>query len=218
MNKARTYNGIALGLGSLVLAGCASLQEPDTTTCMQSHSTRAIIFNTGGTKYNTDCNDGRAAFALLNRSGDPVGNALGFLLYMDQNKEAKSNLEERMGGKDNVKVAPETVAGLLTSPDNTSRYMGLQIYLYQPEKTRADVSTILQAEGHDPKTLLATVIAENAGNKDQNIDGIARDWAREHATAPMGVAATTCAQTPGCQRSISDTGVTYTFKKKQQPQ
>lgn len=213
MKNSALYNRVALGLSTLVLAGCQTLQKPNTDTCMQERSFRAIFFNTGGTTYNTDCNDGRTAYALLARQGDPVGNALGFLLYMDQNKQAKANLEARLGGKDKVKVAPETVAGLMLSSDPTSRYLGLQIYTAQPEETRINVSDIILAEKKEPKAVIAAIMAENKADQGQGAENLTRDWAHEHAKAPQGIAATTCAATTGCKRAITGSGVTYTFPK-----
>lgn len=213
MSVSSLYTRMALGLTPVFLAGCTTLQQPNTDTCMQVKSVRALVFNTGGTSYNTDCNDGRTSFALLNRAGDPVGNALGFLLYMDQNKQAKTMLEQRMGGKDKVTVAPETIAGLLTSADATSRYLGLQIYSAQPEEGRVQVNDIITATQKDPKELVTAILAENQSDNGFKAENRAREWARDHATAPKGVAATTCAATPGCQRTVTQGGVEFTFSK-----
>lgn len=206
MKHASLFNRAALGIATLVLAGCQTLQKPNTDTCMQERSLRALVFNTGGTTYNTDCNDGRTAFALLNRSGDPVGNALGFLLYMDQNKAARDMLEARMGGKDNVRVAPETVAGLLLSGDETSRYVGFQIYAASPEETRKNVNTILISEKADPKAILALDLSRERSN--------AIAWAREHALAPENTPATVARlKRDDCTKIRTTTGVTWSCPK-----
>lgn len=210
MKHASLFNRAACITTALVLAGCQSLQKPNTDTCMQEHSVRALLFNTGGTTYNTDCNDGRTAFALLNRSGDPVGNALGFLLYMDQNKAARTMLETRMGGKDNVKVAPETVAGLLLSGDETSRYVGFQIYAASPEDARRNVNAILIAEKADPKALLALDLSRERSN--------AIAWAREHALAPANSPAPVARlKRDDCIKTRTASGVTWSCPKPATP-
>ncbi len=210
MKHASLFNRAALGIATLVLAGCQTLQKPNTDTCMQERSMRALLFNTGGTTYNTDCNDGRTAYALLKRSGDPVGNALGFLLYMDQNKAAKEMLEARMGGKEKVKVEPETVAGLLLSGDETSRYVGFQIYAASPEEARKNVNTILIAEKADPKAILSLDLSRERST--------AMAWAREHALAPADTPATVARlKRDDCTKIRTTNGVTWSCPKPAAP-
>ena len=202
MNYSQAYNRIALGIGSAVLAaGCTTMQKPNHESCMGEKSTYAAIFGTSSVSYNAECGDARMAYSLLTRPGDPVGNALGFVLYIDQNKNAKAQLEERMGGKDKVRVAPETITGLLTSTDDSSRYIGAQIFAYSPEDTRVAVNDMLTARKLDPKALLSAILttpqaASGAASTE------ARNRALDHAQAPLAApAATATRTTTSCTRT-----------------
>lgn len=210
MSYKNTYNRWALGVSTFALSGalsgCATTMLPNTDTCMQASSVNALLVGFGGTSYNTACNDGRVAFALMTRADDPVGNALGFMLYMDQNPEAKKMLEGRLGGKDKVKIADTTVAGLLLSEDETSRSIGAQIYVMADEKTRGSINEILKTNNVDPRQHVAA-------NLDQGVHAAAKAWARDHAAAPAGVDAETTYKNGNYRKAETDKGVVFTFKK-----
>ena len=210
MNFKSTYNKLALGVSTLTLSGaltgCATSTLPNTDTCMQAKNVNALLVGFGGTSYNQSCNDGRVAFALMTRADDPVGNALGFMLYMDQNPDAKKMLEGRLGGKDKVKIADDTVAGLLLSEDETSRSIGAQIYVASDEKARGGINEILKTNNVDPRQHVAA-------NLDQNVHAAAKAWARDHSFAPAGVDAETTYKNGNYKKAETDKGVIFTFKK-----
>lgn len=206
MNFKNTYNRLALGVSTLALTGCATTMLPNTDTCMQASSVNALLVGFGGTSYNTSCNDGRVAFALMTRADDPVGNALGFMLYMDQNPEAKKALEGRLGGKDKAKIADTTVAGLLLSEDETSRSIGAQIYVASDDKARSAVNDILKTNHVDPRQQVAD-------NLDQSVYAAAKAWARDHALAPQGIDAETTYKNGHYKKDETGKGVVFTFKK-----
>lgn len=210
MKRKTAYDRFAISLSSLMLTaatGCTSIQFPNTDTCMQAKNVNALLVGFGGTSYNTNCNDGRIAFALMARAGDPVGNALGFLLYLDQNPEAKKMLEGRMGGESNVRLSEKTIAGLLLSDDEVSRGIGAQIYVSSDEKSRSAVNDILKAGGVDPRQHITA-------NLGQNTHDAAKAWARDHANAPDGVTAETTRARQGHHlKTETGNGVTFTFRK-----
>ncbi|HEY0902082.1 MAG TPA: hypothetical protein VGD95_08160 [Micavibrio sp.] len=206
MSYKSTYNRWAAGASGLLLAGCASVSPPNPDTCMQESSVNALLVGFGGTKYNTSCNDGRMAFALMNRADDPVGNALGFLLYLDQNPEAKKMLENRMGGKDKVKMSGSTVAGFLLSNDDTSRSIGAQIYMGSDEPTRAAVNEVLIRHQIDPRQHIPASLR-------QDVQNATFQWAQAHAAAPQGVRAQSTLSAGKYLKKETKEGVNFIFKK-----
>lgn len=202
-----TYNKLALSASAIALTtGCATTQLPNTDTCMQASNFNALVVGVGGTSYNTACNDGRTAYALMTRADDPVGNALGFMMYMDQNPEAQKMLENRLGGKDKVKIADTTVAGLLMSDDETSRSIGAQIYVSSGEQARGGINEILKTNNIDPRQHVAA-------NLDPNVHKAAQAWALDHSRAPAGVNAETTYKNGNYKKAETNNGVVFTFKK-----
>lgn len=206
MNFKNIYNKVALGVGTMALTGCATTMLPDTDTCMQVKKVHALLVGFGGTSYNQSCNDGRVAFALMTRADDPVGNALGFMLYMDQNPEAQQMLESRLGGKDKVKIADTTVAGLLLSDDEISRSLGAQIYVASGAEARNSINEILKVNNVDPRQHVSA-------NLDQSVFDGAREWAHDHALAPAGVNAETTYKKGNYKKAETDKGMIFMFKK-----
>ena len=206
MSNKNLYNRMALGLGALTLAGCSTLSQPDTNTCMQVTNVNALLVGFGGTKYNRSCNDGRMAFALMQRENDPVGNALGFLLYLDQNPEAQKMLESRLGGREGVKLKSETVAGFLLADDDISRSIGAQIYMASDDKSRADINNVLIQNNADPRTLIPASLSKDVQN-------VTAQWAQNHASAPQGVSALTTFNKSNLLKQKTSDGVSFTFRK-----
>lgn len=208
MSYKSAYNKLAAGASALVLSGCATISAPDTNTCMQASNVSALLIGFGGTKYNTSCNDGRMAFALMNRPDDPVGNALGFLLYMDQNPEAKKMLESRMGGADNIKMPGSTVAGFLLSSDEISRSIGAQLYLGSNEQTRNEVNDALIKNNIDPRQHIPASL-----NKD--VQKATVQWAQDHAQEKQGVSAQATFEKRNYLKKETASGVNFIFRKSQ---
>ncbi len=202
------YNRLALGVSAVALTtGCATKMLPNTDTCMQASNVNALLVGFGGTSYNQACNDGRVAFALMTRPNDPVGNSIGFLMYLGQNPEAQKALESRLGGKDKVLISDTTIAGMLLSDDEASRNIGAQIYIHpSSEKSRASVNEILKNNGVDPRK---HIIA----NFDANMEETVQAWARDHWAAPAGVTAETTYKNGNYKKAETDKGVVFTFKK-----
>ncbi len=95
-----------------------------------------------------------AIFTALMNDKNPVSQALGFLMYQAQRDPgAREALEKSAGGREFIRVEPQTVAGLLAGDDN-SRYVGIQIYSYSSTEDRKATDDILKKAGHDPRALL----------------------------------------------------------------
>jgi hypothetical protein len=141
-----------LGLAAAILSGCAT-PGLNTETCMGTDYNGIGFYGVGESKWDKDCGSAEFAETLLRNKNDPVGNALGFLLYLDQLPGARAQLEARLGQKGALRIEPETVATLLASPD-ISRYTGVQLYAKMNEQDRATVHGLLQERGIDPKIAL----------------------------------------------------------------
>ena len=141
-----------LGLAAAILSGCAT-PGLNTETCMGTDYNGIGFYGVGQSKWDKDCANAEFAETLLRKKNDPVGNALGFLLYLDQLPGARAQLEARLGQKGALRIEPETVATLLASPD-VSRYTGVQLYAKMNEDDRATVNSLLQEREIDPKVAL----------------------------------------------------------------
>lgn len=210
MNYPRRYTRAVIAVSAAFLTACASAPKPDPESCLGEKFLDVGFFGIGSVGHDQACADARTSYTLLKRISDPIGNALGLLLYFDQSPKAKELLEERMGGKDKVKIAPETVAGLLLSGDETSRYVGFQIYAASPEDTRKNVNKILEAEKADPKAILALDLSRERST--------AMAWAREHALAPANSPATIARlKRDDCTKTRTASGVTWSCPKPAAP-
>ena len=132
----------ALGLTAALMTGCATSQF-NVDTCMRASFTSIGIVGGGSSAFDPNCGDAKTAEVLMRRQNDPVSNALGFLLYLDQNPDARAQLQQRMGGAENVQIEPAAVADLLAMPD-TSRYVGVQIYAKISPEARQTVDSFLR--------------------------------------------------------------------------
>lgn len=192
-----------------LLTGCANIVVPNDGGCWGGGGMR--VLGTGGyTKtYDEQCGKDKLATKrtevditvveqLLKRQNDPVGNALGMLMAQDINPENRKKLEERMGGADKIQVAPETIIGLMTANNNTSRYVGFQLYAAAPEKERAAVDQLLEKDGMHRGMLASIPTNEDADN--------ARKWATDHAAS--GSSGQGLPQSPSIMRTT--TGCTRT--------
>lgn len=195
---------------AFLVSGCATVVQPRPESCMgggglsvMGVGVRNVSFDEKCAAYQKERMTREADISrvenLLMKPNDPVGNALGMLLSLELNPEARAHLEKRVGGKEKIRIAPETLVGLLTAPNETSRYVGLQIYAASPEDVHKGVDNILKAQG----VKLTSLITPGTLQQEQ----AARDWANNHAQglpAPAGVlpaTAITSRTTTGCTRT-----------------
>lgn len=178
--RAATYGSL---VGGLLLSGCATVVPPKPDSCMGGGGVRLMGIGFTKTGFDEDCAkyqqeklqaeaDIARAETLMKRPNDPVGNALGMLLSLDLNPEAREKLQTRMSGADKIRVAPETLAGLLTADNVTSRYIGFQLYAASPEDVHEKVHALLAERNITLAMLMPVNLNDGAAP--------ARQWARTH--------------------------------------
>ncbi|QQG36905.1 MAG: hypothetical protein HYS17_03800 [Micavibrio aeruginosavorus] len=210
----KPYFRQAAAAGALATAffvsGCATVVQPRPESCMGGGGVSVMGVGVRNVSFDEKCaayqkermtreTDISRAESLLLKQNDPVGNALGMLLSLELSPEARAQLEKRVGGKEKIRIAPETLAGLLMAQNETSRYVGLQIYAASPEDVHKGVDDILKAQGIKLTSLITpgTLQQEDA----------ARAWAHSHAEGKATLAnvlpdtAVTTRTTTGCTRT-----------------
>lgn len=197
---------------ALLLSGCATVVQPRPESCMggggvsvMGVGVRTVSFDEKCATYQkermTQEADISRAETLLLKPHDPVGNALGMLLSLELNPAARAQLEKRVGGKERIRVAPETLVGLLTAQNETSRYVGLQIYAASPPDVLKGVDDLLKAQG-----IKLTTIAKLITPGTLQQEAAAREWANSHAQdggSPASIPGTAISTrtTTGCTRT-----------------
>lgn len=154
-----------------------------------------LVVGFGFTHSDKDCVRAETVFTLMTKKNNDIDNLIGLSMYMDENPQVQKYLEERMGGKENVRIDPQIIVGLLTSEHEDSQSLGYQTYAYSPLKTRMQVSAIFKNLGIDFIALTSAIIAkrmnpEAAGAQD-NYTATAKSWIKQNAgsSKPKGCAA-----------------------------
>lgn len=200
---------------ALLGGGCATTEKPERKDCQGGASIDIFFASIGYIASSKECRDAQTSHTLMTKENSPVDNLLGFTLYLDQSPQAKLYLEERMGGKENIKIAPEIIVDLLTSSDQDSQSLGYQAYAYSPQKSRLEVSALLKSQNIDFSALTASIIANRSktseNQQEDNYQAIARSWVKENEAKIKAIPAT-CAAGEKTQTFKTPSGALINFR------